>query len=106
MSKIFLGIITLFITNFAMADKLYCNAGVTIYHSDYSASMQQSNGTRANFEYHSIIQTKSAETIVGYRGTDIQGVLGIPKNINGTVKVILELDGKMIPFSCNKNKGR
>ncbi len=102
MNKLSLGIMTLCIASFAMADKLYCNSGVTIYHSNYSASLQQSNGTRANFEYYSLIQTKSAETIIGYRGTDVPGALGIPKNINGTVKVILELDGKLIPFSCHK----
>lgn len=45
--------------NIVLADFLYCNAGVTIYHSMHSASLQQSNGTRANFEYNSTINTKS-----------------------------------------------
>jgi len=102
MNKLSLGIMTLCIASSAIADFLYCNAGVKIYHSSHSASLQQSNGTRANFEYYSIIKTKSGKSIIGYRGTDIPGVLGIPKNINGTVKVMLELDGKMIPFSCHK----
>ena len=102
MNKLLLGIITLCIANFAMADFLYCNAGVKIYHSKYSASLQQSNGTRGNFEYHSIFKTKSGKSITIYRGTDIPAMLGVPKNINGTVKVILELDGTIIPFYCHK----
>lgn len=85
------------IINIAIADFLYCNAGVKIYYSNHSASLQQSNGTRANFEYSSI-----DDELVVYRGTDIAGRLGIPIKIQGTVKVLLELDGKYIPFRCHK----
>jgi len=104
MKKLLLIIMTLGTTSFVMADNLYCDKGVKIYYSDHSASLQQANGTRGNFEYYDIIQTKSGETLVGYRGTDIPGVLVIPKNINGTVKVMLDLDGKQISFFCSKEK--
>ena len=102
MSKVTLGILGLCIASLGMADKLYCNAGVTLYYSDYSASMEQSNGTKANFEFYSMFKTKSGEDLIGYRATDIPGFLAIPKIINRAVKVTLELDGDLIPFTCHR----
>lgn len=37
-----------------------------------------------------------------YTATNIPGILGMPKNIHGSEKVMLELDGKMFIFACHK----